>query len=289
MIEINNVSKSYDDKEVLRNISLNIQQGQIHGIIGENSAGKTTLIKCIAGIYKPNDGSITLDGRNVFDNPEANERIAYIADVPDFMPLYSVSKIVDMNRRFFDRFDVEKFNSLNELFKIPMKSIAMSMSKGQKMRLNIMIQMAKNADYILMDEPSSGLDPLAKKSFFNILVNEVEKNNTGIFISSHNLDGLERVSDVITMINKGVSDNNVVLEDIKNRMSRINAVFPDGVSDDIYKDENILNITNTGKIYSMIINDYSENMNSKLKRMGASFIEKTELTLEEYFIAVVDK
>lgn len=286
MINVNELYKGYGKTPVIKNISLYVEKGEIHGIIGENSAGKTTLIKCMAGIYSPDNGSVTLDGRDVYDNVDAKERIAYISDVPDFIPCYSVKRTVNLYNNYFKSFSIDKFNKYNEIFEIPLSANASRLSKGQKMRLNIMLEMSKGAEYIIMDEPSSGLDPVARGKFFDMIVKEVDENGTGIFISSHNLDGLEKICDTVSIICKGEIESNKKLDEVRSGIKQINAVFENGLPDEISKMSNVCNIKNTGKIYSFAVENCGEDFTDKLKKLGAVYAEEFDLSLEDYFIAL---
>lgn len=289
MIKINDVTKRYEKKTAVSNVSLQIDKGQIHGLIGENSAGKTTLIKCIVGIYTPDEGSITLDGKDVYDNVDAKKRIAYVGDYAQFVPFYTVSAVLKMYARFYDSFSIDKFNKYNEIYKIPLKSVANNLSKGQKMRLNIMLEMSKGAEYIIMDEPASGLDPIAKTQFFDMLIREVEVNGTGIFISSHNLQSLEKICDVVTVMHQGEIESNVAVNELKSKIKRVQAVFEKGVSDEDLVNAGFEHVSHTGSIYTMNSKEEDESIKEKLKSLGASFIEVTDLSLEEYFVALGDK
>ena len=289
MIKINDVTKRYEKKTAVSNVSIQIDKGQIHGLIGENSAGKTTLIKCIVGIYTPDEGSITLDGKDVYDNVDAKKRIAYVGDYAQFVPFYTVSAVLKMYARFYDTFSIDKFNKYNEIYKIPLKSVANNLSKGQKMRLNIMLEMSKGAEYIIMDEPASGLDPIAKTQFFDMLIREVEENGTGIFISSHNLQSLEKICDVVTVMHQGEIESNVAVNELKSKIKRVQAVFEKGVSDEDLVNAGFEHVSHTGSIYTMNSKEEDESIKEKLKSLGASFIEVTDLSLEEYFVALGDK
>lgn len=286
MIKVNDLSKGYGKKPVIENFSLCVNKGEIHGLIGENSAGKTTLIKCIVGLYRPDNGSVTLDGKDVYDSVEAKRRIAYISDIPDFVPFYSVKRMVSMYRNFYKDFNIDKFNELNKQFDIPLKANAMMLSKGQKMRLNIMLELSKGAEFVIMDEPTGGLDPIARSKFFDMVIKEVEDNGTGILISSHNLDGLEKICDTVTIIKNGVMESNRTLDETKTGIKRVNAVFENGLPDEIKDMDNVCNITNTGKIYSFVAGNTEDGFEDKLKALGASFTEIVELSLEDYFISL---
>ena len=195
MLEVKNVYKSYNKNQVLKDISLTVMPGEIHGLIGENSAGKTTLIKCVTGIYRTDEGEVLYDGKPVYDNPEVKEKIGYVADYNEYIKYYTVSQMVHMYKKFYPSFNKEKFNAFNQIFQLSVDKRIMTFSKGQKMRLAFMLEVAKEPDYLIMDEPTSGLDPVAKAKFFEMLINEVEQREMGVLISSHNLDGLEKICD----------------------------------------------------------------------------------------------
>lgn len=286
MLEIKNIYKSYDKTEVLHGISLTVQPGEIHGLIGENSAGKSTLIKCATGIYKPDSGSILLDSKPVYDNPQAKLIIGYVADYNEYIGFYSSARMAKMYADFYPSFDTEKFNSLNSVFEIPLEKAISSLSKGQKMRLAIMLEVAKCPQYLILDEPTSGLDPIAKEEFYKLLIEQAEEHNIGILISSHNLAGLERLCDSITLIHCGNVEKQLSLDDMKNVLSKINVVFENDITQELLKRSDILNISNIGSIYTLIIKDYSDKTKQELLNLGASFIESVSLSLEELFITM---
>ncbi len=286
MLEIKEVYKSYDKTEVLHGISLTVKPGEIHGLIGENSAGKTTLIKCVAGIYKADKGIITVDGEQIYDNPKAKRMIGYVADYNEYIAAYTPAKMAKMYQRFYPTFDMEKFNALNDIFCLPLEKQIRSFSKGQKMRLAIMLEIALCPKYLIMDEPASGLDPSAKAQMYKLLVKEAEENGVGILISSHNLDSLEKLCDSITMIHDGVAQHQVSVEEMQNLLAKVHVVFENGADTALYECPDILQISNVGSIYTLLIRGYDENMRAKLQEWGAGFIEESKLTMEEVFISL---
>ncbi|MBE5878806.1 MAG: ABC transporter ATP-binding protein [Lachnospiraceae bacterium] len=286
MLSVKDVHKSYEKSEVLHGVSLNVNPGEIHGLIGENSAGKTTLIKCIVGIYRTDAGTITVDEKPVFDNPDAKRRIGYVADYNEYFSFYSAKRMVALYNDFYPKFDVDKFNALNEIFTLPLEKNISSLSKGQKMRLAIMLEIAKKPEYLILDEPTSGLDPSAKKAFYKLLTEEVDENGTGVLISSHNLDGLEKVCDSVTMIHAGKVEKQMNLEALKEELTKIHAIFENGASPEIYRISNVLQVSNVGSIYTFIIQNYNDETEAVLKQCGAGFIENVPLSLEEVFVTL---
>lgn len=286
MLEIKNLWKGYNRTKVIKGVNLTVEKGEIHGLIGENSAGKTTLIKCAAGVYKPDEGEILYDGEPIYDNPSVKEKVGYVADSNEYISLYTVSRMVDMYEDFYPKFSREKFNEYNEIFKLDVKKRIHSLSKGQKMRLAFMLETSKQPEYLILDEPTSGLDPIAKAKFYELLINEVEHNDIGVLISSHNLEGLERICDSVTMLHKGVVDRQMSMDDMKCELTQLNVVFEGGANKKVYDMPEILRITNVGSIYTLIVRDYDEDFASKLKANGASLVEPLDISLEELFVVL---
>ena len=289
MIEVKNVDKGYNNVPVLKNVSLTVMPGEIHGLIGENSAGKTTLIKCMTGIYRTDSGDILYDGEPVFDNPKVKERIGYVADYNEYIGSNTIKQMVKMYQIFYSGFDCEKFNDYNEIFKLPVDKRVHSLSKGQKMRLAFMLELSKEPDYLILDEPTSGLDPVAKANFYNLLVQEVEQREIGVLISSHNLDGLERICDSVTMLHQGVVERQMAMEDMKCELTKLHVVFEGGASKAVYNMPQILRISNVGSIYTLVVKDYDENLAKNLRKTGASLIEPLDISLEELFVTLEEK
>ena len=286
MLEVKNVFKSYNKNQVLKDVSLTVLPGEIHGLIGENSAGKTTLIKCVTGIYKTDKGSVLYDEKPIYDNPEVKERIGYVADYNDYIKYYTVSQMVHMYEKFYPAFNKEKFNDFNQIFKLPVDKRIMTLSKGQKMRLAFMLETAKEPDYLILDEPTSGLDPVAKAKFFELLINEVEQREIGVLISSHHLDGLEKICDSVTMMHEGVVERQMSMEDMKSELVKLNVVFEGGASKVVYELPQILRISNVGSIYTMVVKEYDEEFANELRKLGASLVEPVDISLEELFVVL---
>lgn len=284
MLEIKGISKSFHKNKVLEDVSLNVQRGEIHGLIGENSAGKTTLIKCVMGIYKPEKGEILLDGEAVYDNPLAKEKLGYVADVNEYIKCYSVKGIVKFFRDFYDNFSVERFYILNQTFGLDEKKMISSLSKGQKMRLAFMLSLAQNPDYLILDEPTSGLDVISKKELFDILVSEVEERNIGVLISSHNLEGLEKICDTVTMLKDGKVTMQNTLDNVKDNYTKWQVVFEKSLPKELKSDRHIIEINNVGSIYTIVTKNNEKGFEDSLKELGASLVEEIPISLEELFV-----
>ncbi len=284
MLEVKNASKSYYKMKAMEDINMIVNKGEIHGLIGENSAGKTTLIKCLVGIYRLDSGEILYDGKPVYDNPEVKENIAYVSDYNEYIPGYSIRKIIKLYKNFYEKFDENRFDELNSIFKLNKRATISSLSKGQKMRLAFMLSIAQNSDYIILDEPTSGLDVIGKNQLLEIIVSEVENRDVGVLISSHNLTGLESICDRVTMMKEGKVDLEGNIDSVKEKYAKLQIVFEGGFPKKLYNNPRIIDLKNVGSIYTVVVEELDDIFISELRNAGASLIEEIPITLEEFFV-----
>ena len=285
MLRVVNLSKSYDKRRALYDIQMEVDRNTIHGLIGENGAGKTTLIKCITGIYKPEQGMVTLEGEPVYENPQVKERIGYVADSNDYFPRYRLGKMVDFYKKVYPKFQVEQIKEMNKIFCLDMNCRVGELSKGQKMRLAFMLNMAANTDFLVMDEPASGLDAMAKNKLFSLLIEEVEKRGLTVLISSHHLGELEKLCDNITMIREGRAAGQERVDSLKGKIRKINLVFEDGAEKAFLERPDILSYSKMGNIYTVIFDGLTgEGYEELKKRFHPVYMEELPVNLEEMFV-----
>ena len=294
MLDIKNVSKKIDDKYILKNVNLHVNKGSIFGIIGENGTGKTTLIKCITGIYRVNEGHIVIDGEDVFDNNKVKQKIGYVSDENQYYSSFKVKELLKFYKKTYNDFSEEKFEELNKKLKIPLERRIRELSKGMKMRAAILLNLSIKPDILILDEPTSGLDPVIKNEIMSIIVDEVASNGVTVFISSHHLEHIERICDNVAIIKNGEIKLTSSMEEAKNSIKKLQVVFKD--SDDVNKELSSLNdvikIETIGRVNYIIIKNYTKDFEKKLYDMGAEFIEIVDMSLEDmfiYFVKEVDK
>jgi ABC-2 type transport system ATP-binding protein len=288
------VSKKIDDKYILKNVNLHVNKGSIFGIIGENGTGKTTLIKCITGIYRVNEGHIVIDGEDVFDNNKVKQKIGYVSDENQYYSSFKVKELLKFYKKTYNDFSEERFEELNKKLKIPLERRIRELSKGMKMRAAILLNLSIKPDILILDEPTSGLDPVIKNEIMSIIVDEVASNGVTVFISSHNLEHIERICDNVAIIKNGEIKLTSSMEEAKNSIKKLQVVFKD--SDDVNKELSSLNdvikIETIGRVNYIIIKNYTKDFEKKLYDMGAEFIEIVDMSLEDmfiYFVKEVDK
>lgn len=281
LVKVDNVKMKYGKFEAVQNVSFEIAKGSIHGLIGENGSGKTTLIKCIMGIFKPAEGEILVDGKPVYENPDVKKRMGYIADSNKFFPSYRAGKMAEFFSEVYENFDMNKFKELNQTFKLDMNKRVGEFSKGQQMRLAFMLNVAANTDVLVMDEPTSGIDAIAKKELFQTLIKEVEERELTVLISSHNILDLERICDSVTMIKGGKVIDNEVME-----VRKFNYVFKNNVPEEFLNNPKIVSINNTGNIYTVIYSGITQEEVEANNKFEPVYVEELPVNLEEVFVHV---
>lgn len=289
MIEVNNLSFEIDGKQILENINIRIDKNKIFGIIGPNGVGKTTLLRCLTGIYKGTSGNVLYDGQDVYDNIDVKNKIGYVADENIMQTNFKVSEILKYYKYSYKNFDEKKFNELNKIFKIQTNKYIFQLSKGMKMRLSIMLAFSIHAEYLILDEPTSGLDAILKNKLLKIFADEVFENGTTIIISSHHLNELERICDDVAILDKGIVTYENSVENMKNKIKKIQVAFDEPVYEDDLKLKGIFKISKVGRVFTIITDEYDGEFIKSLEKFKPLFIEEIDLSLEDIFIYKVDK
>lgn len=286
MLHIDNITKSFGGFKAVDGFGLKVEKGCIHGIIGENGAGKTTIIKCIVGIYKPDSGNITLDGEKIYENPPVKAKIGYVADSNTMFEDYTAEQMVKFFGEVYPNFDKARFEELNAIFKVEPKRLIGRLSKGQQMRLSFMLAISLKPELLVLDEPTSGLDAMAKKQLLDIVIDEVEKGDMAVVISSHHLGELEKLCDDITILRNGKTEFQSGIDDIREKVRKFQAVFK--TEPDIQTLRESFGVEKIGSVYYLTTADYDENTVPSLKLMGAELVEEVGMSLEEIFIATAE-
>ena len=283
MIDVENVSKSFEEFKALDDISLSVKKGTIHGLIGENGAGKTTLIQAIVGIYTIDSGTIKIDGQQVYDNNIIKSEIGYVADRNQYFKSYKISELVEFFKLTYPSFSVEEFDNYNELMKLDTTKKVKQLSKGMQMRLSLILNLALKPKVLVLDEPTSGLDAIVKKQILDIILNEVLEREMTVLISSHHIGELEKICDEVTIINSGHVAYQSTIDGLKEDIKKIQVVF-EAPKDNLMELREVLNVENIGSVYHIVTDSFNEDFVQKLKDLGATIIEPIGITLEEIFV-----
>ena len=282
MIEVNSLSKRFDETQALNSLSMTVPDGAVYGLVGPNGAGKSTLIRHLVGIYRQDSGEIRVDGEPVFENPAVKTKIAYI---PDEIPYWSQSTIEDLKRFYasvYPAFDQEYYQKLSAQFGLEGKQMLRRLSKGQQKLASFQMALAQRPDYVILDEPVVGLDPVNRRKIWGLLMTDVAERGTTVLVSSHNLRELEDVCDHVGIMNHGKMLLERTLSELQENIVKIQLVLPDGkqLPDDLQ-----IQYKNTvGRLQQLILRGKQEEISAKLAESEPLFLDVLPLTLEEIFI-----
>ena len=200
LLEILNLNKSYGDKEVLKDINLNISSGKIIGLLGKNGAGKTTLIKLINDLLTPTSGEILVKGNKV--GVESKKIISYLPERTYLNKQMKVSEVIDYFSDFYDDFDKEKAIKLLKDLDLDINSYLTKMSKGMQEKVHLVLVMSRRADLYILDEPLGGVDPATRDYILDTILSNFSEN-ASVIISTHLISDIERILDEVIFIDKG--------------------------------------------------------------------------------------
>lgn len=282
MIEIKNVVKEFDGFRALDELSMTVPSGSVYGLVGPNGAGKSTIIRHLTGIYRQDSGEVLVDGQPVFENPAVKNRIAYIPDDIFFFANASIGEMARFYRSIYPQFDAERFKKLGEVFGLDTKRQMRKLSKGMQKQAAFWMMMALRPEFLVLDEPVDGLDPVMRRQIWSIVMADVAENGTTVLVSSHNLRELEDVCDHVGIMNKGKIMIERTLSELQEGIVKLQLALPDGGT--LPDGLDILHKTSTGRLQTIILHGASAELEEKLSPCKPLFMDFVPLTLEEIFI-----
>ena len=203
MIRVNDVTKRFGDTLALDGLMMTVPRGSIYGLMGLNGAGKTTIIKHLAGFLKEDEGEITIDGQHVMDNEELKRRVVFIPDDLFFFRSYSMNEMAKYFSRIYPRWDQARFEEMAADFQLNTASNIGKFSKGMKKQAAFCLAMAATPDYLILDEPVDGLDPIVRHKLWHYIMGDVADREMTVLISSHNAKEMEDVCNYIGIMSRG--------------------------------------------------------------------------------------
>lgn len=284
MIKGININKKYSLDPVIKGIDIELKPGSIYGLIGPNGAGKTTLIKLLAGIYMPDEGSVTLEGENIATSHQIRSCIGYVPDNLNFYPTFTVKEMKSFYKGMCKNWNEERYQLLREIFTFSEQKRIKHLSKGMKTQLSLLMSLSCMPKVILMDEPTSGLDPFVRREVLNLIIQDVSSRDTSVLISTHNISELEQVSDRVGFMDKGKMILQDDMEDLKYKYKKIQIAFENKMPKAFEDEFELLSIKQYGKVYEIVIDEHYEIFKNKAIKYNPIIIEKLDMTLEEIFI-----
>jgi ABC-2 type transport system ATP-binding protein len=284
IVDIQRLTRRFNDKAALQDVTVQIPRGQVFGIVGENGAGKTTLIKHILGLYKAQQGTVSVFGMDPVKRPkEVLSRIGYLSEQPDFPEWMTIAQFMNYMAAFYPKWDRQYAARLLELVSVDPQKKIRELSKGQQARVGLCAAQAHRPELLVLDEPSSGLDPVARSEILAAVIRTVVDEGRSVLLSSHLLEEVEQVCDHLLFFSKGqvlLSDS---METVLAKHYQITVRMPGRL--DWHSLTGVFNAVEDNGEWQLFCYADIGPLTDRLERQGAQILDKRRLSLNEAFLA----
>ncbi len=293
MIELKNTLKKFDEYTALDHVDLKIEKGTAFGLLGSNGAGKSTILRLLSGIYKPEDGEVLIDGESVYDNVAVKEKVFFINDETVQFGNFTLKELKNYYKSYYRSFSEETFEELRKRINLPLDKKINKFSKGMKRQAIVIIGLACKTEYLLLDEAFDGLDPTMRIIVKKMLVDAMLDRQLTTVISSHNLREINEVCDTAALLHSGKILFSRDLDSVTSSVHKIQAVFPpdeNGNSVEYTREQlsesglEILHFERSQSIYYIIAKGEADVLKAYFAPKKPLLFEIIPLTLEEIFI-----
>ena len=284
MVQIENLTKSYDGYRALHRFNLNVKKGSIYGLVGVNGSGKTTAIKHLAGIYRQDSGNVSIAGMPVYDNANLKALVGYIPDDIYFFPQYNMKGLRKFYAGMYKNWNEKRYRHLLEIFKLDEKKRVNRFSKGMQKQVAFIFAMSTMPNVLLLDEPIDGLDPIVRKQVFQEIIEDVAENQMTVLVSSHNLKEMDGICDSIGIIKNGHMIIERDLDELKSDVHKIQVAFKPEQDPKENLGLKVLHEESRGSIKLMVVYGKEEEVSQRIQSFNPLIFDQLPLTLEEIFI-----
>lgn len=283
MIESKNLVKKFENYTAIDNLTCTIPDGCIYGMVGSNGAGKSTFLRMISGVYRPDAGEVTLDGEAIWENPNAKSQIAFIPDDIYYLPNSNMNRMAKLYSSVYENFDYDTFNYLTNTFELDPKKNLNSFSKGMRRQASTILALAAKTKYIFFDETFDGLDPVMRNLVKKLICNDVVERKATAIITSHSLRELEDTCDQLALLHKGGLVLESDIENLKTKQFKIQIAFADKYDRSKFDGIDIVSFHKSGSVTNMIVKGERDETVTKLSMLQPLILEVLPLSLEEIF------
>lgn len=283
MIETKGLVKRFGNFKALDEADMTVKKGSVYGLVGPNGAGKTTLIRHVSGVYKQDAGELLIDGQRVYNNSETKARIATIPDDWFYFSTANTEEMAKFYASVYKNFSFDRFKKLGSAFDIDEKHEIRKLSKGMQKQVAFRLALSTMPDYLVLDEPVDGLDPVMRRQVWSLMMDDVTERGTTVLVSSHNLRELEDVCDYVGIMNKGKVLLERSLTSLQDNMVKLQVVFPEGI-DEVPNSIPVLHASKLGRVHTLIMRMNADDAVNMVLPYKPVLADPIPLTLEEIFI-----
>ena len=278
MIELKNVTKSFGKFKALDDLNMSVPKGSVYGLVGPNGAGKSTAIRLMTGIYRPDSGSVTMEGMPIYENPANKVRMGYIPDDIFYFPSASMEEMRSFYKGIYPQFDDALYEKLFEVFQLPRKGPIRRFSKGMQKQAAFHLSICTRPEILILDEPVDGLDPVMRRQVWSLILSDVASYGTTVLISSHNLRELEDICDHVGIMDHGKMLLERSLADMQGSTHKLQLVgeVPEGLE--------VLHESQAGRLKTLVVRGDADTITRKVGGSNPVYFDVLPLSLEEIFI-----
>ncbi len=286
MIEVTNLQKSFGEIKAVDGISASIAEGHVFGLIGTNGAGKSTFLRLLSGVLKPEGGTILIDGEPVYDEPRVKGKIFYISDDQYFFKSGTPMDMFRLYESFYPQFDRKRALDLMGKFGLDKDRKINTFSKGMKKQLSVICGVSANTKYLLCDETFDGLDPVMRQAVKAIFIQEIEERGMTPVIASHNLRELEDICEYVGLLHRGGILLEKDLDEMKMNIHKVQCVLRRPEDSETVKEHfEVLNENTRGNLKTITLRGERAEVEALFAGLDPIFYELLPLSLEEIFIS----
>jgi ABC-2 type transport system ATP-binding protein len=288
IVQLRRVTRQFGKKTALDELSLSVPRGGVFGLIGGNGAGKTTLIKHVLGQLKAQAGSVQVFGLDPVQNPVGTlGRIGYLSEDRDLPNWMRVGELMRYTQAFFPNWDEKYAMELREAFDLDVNAKVKELSRGQRARAGLLVALAHRPELLILDEPSSGLDPVVRRDILGAIIRTIADEGRTVLFSSHLLDEVERVADRVAIIHQGRIVLTASMEEIKDTHRRMTLRFEQSL-DRPPSLVGTISFEGQGPEWTYICSGESDQLRRAAEAIGATVVGDAALTLDEIFVSRIN-
>jgi ABC-2 type transport system ATP-binding protein len=294
MISVKGLTKDFDGFRALDGIDMAVPDGSIYGLVGTNGAGKTTILKLLAGVLAPDGGDVEIGGLPAFDGAAVRDLTAFIPDDLDYYRAYNLNEMERLLSGLYSRWDPEVYDGIVSGFGLSRRSKLSKFSKGMRKQAVFAAALATTPGYLLLDEPIDGLDPIARKKIWEYIVSAAADRGMTTLVSSHNLREMEGFCDWIGVIDHGAMKLERELDDLTSDLNKVQVSFGPGpgggaeASKSMYDDLNVMaevrHFSSVGSVDYLIVKGGRDALMKWRDEKRPLIFDITPMTIEEVFI-----
>lgn len=286
MIAVTHICKRFGNVEAVRDVSVTVKKGEVFGLIGTNGAGKSTFLRMVCGVLKPDSGEVLIDERPVYENSDAKRDIFYISDDQYYLTNATPIEMMHFYKDFYPEYDAERFKNMLGKFQLDPKRKINTFSKGMKKQLSVLLGVCANTKYLLCDETFDGLDSVMRQAVKSIFAGELTNRDFTPIIASHNLRELEDICDSVGILHQGGVLMQKDLEEMKLNIHTIQCVFQNQENEaQLLQALDIVKAEKRGTLNLLTVRGKREDILAVVNAYSPIFAEILPLSLEEIFIS----